>query len=612
MSVSLLEPELLHTHDAVLDVRDHEVARTACYFESQGRSLFAWLHRPAGVVAHHGVLICPPLGHELVHAHRSLRHLADRLATSGFAAMRFDYDGTGDSEGTDHDAQRMPTWVANVNDAVQWLKQEAGCDVVSLIGLRMGATLAALHAEEHRVESLVLWEPVVKGRRYVRELTALNLAASQTTNPASMIEAVGFVFTNDTAQALAKVDLLTVSPQFSSGLMVRSDKGSKDTALKDHLDTLSSDVQQVCYPGFEEMMAEPQHAEVPSAALEGIVDWLASRELQLPELGPARRLDAPAMMTMHGSPPVRESLQQIAAESELFSILTERVDGGTARPWIVMLNGGAAYHIGPGRLHVQLARHLATLGYPCLRMDISGLGDSPADDPRHENDAYAATAFRDVALTCDYLNRLQPDRPIVLMGLCSGAYAAFQSVVQLPHPALIEGILLNPLTFFWREGMSLTASPTQRLQTWHYYRSIVFDSNNWRQLFSGKPGMGVAGAVRRFVQRMFPRATHTLLPQIARDSRSDYGHPAKEDLSADLSRVATTSRKLAMFVSEGDPGHFLLMHQARRKALKLIRKGQLKCFFVKDADHTFSTEAARRSLTQTLTDYLESRFSSEA
>lgn len=313
-------------------------------------------------------------------------------------------------------------------------------------------------------------------------------------------------------------------------------------------------------------------------------------------------------MQTQGPERVRESLHQLSAEPSLFGILTEPLEGRPDLPWMVILNGGAAYHIGPGRLHVRLARHLAKLGYPCLRVDISGLGDSPADDVSHENDAYAATAFRDVALTCDYLKRLQPGRLIVLMGLCSGAYAAFQSAVQLPHPEVIEGIMLNPLTFFWREGMSLTTSPTQRLQTWHYYRGIIFDSDNWRQLFSSESESGLAGAVQRFFQRMFPRTKKTASPQVNRDTGSDYGHPETENLSADLARVAGSARKLSMFVSEGDPGRFLLMHQAKRKATQLIRKGVLKCFTIKEADHTFSTEASRQTLTKALTDYLASRF----
>ena len=611
MSLALMEPEPLRVPDAA-DALEHGVERTAFYFESQGQSLFAWLHRPADATTTHGVLICPPVGHEQVHAHRTLRRLADQLAARGFAALRFDYHGTGDSEGSDHDAQRLAIWRANVRDAAAWLRDHGGCSHLSLIGLRMGATLAALYADEHRVENLVLWEPIVKGRRYVRELTALNLTASQATEASSGIEAMGFVFTHETTQALAKVDLLNVVPQCEHGLIVRSDKGTKDTVLHDHLAKLGRSIQQVAYPGYEEMMAEPQFTEVPGSALAGIVEWLASHNTRAAKPGTLARIPALAVTQTCGQSPVRESIHPISTELALFGILTEPSERITERPWIVMLNAGAAYHVGPGRLHVPLARHLATLGYPCLRMDITGLGDSPADDVRHENDAYAATAFRDVAMTCDYLNRLQPNRPIVLMGLCSGAYAAFQSAVQFPHSALVESILLNPLTFFWREGMSLTTSPTQRLQTWHYYRGIIFDSENWRQLFSSESEAGLSGAVQRFFQRMFPRKDKTSSPQANRDTGSVYGHPAKENLSADLARVAAASRRLAMFVSEGDPGRFLLMHQAKRKATQLIRKGMLKCFSIKGADHTFSTEASRQMLTQALTDYLASRFGPKA
>src|SRR4051794_16899669 len=80
------------------------VRRTPYYFKSQGQWLFGWLHRREQA-AHpdHGVIICPPVGHEQVHAHRSLRHLADALAGAGFLVMRFDYHGTADSAGSGED-----------------------------------------------------------------------------------------------------------------------------------------------------------------------------------------------------------------------------------------------------------------------------------------------------------------------------------------------------------------------------------------------------------------------------------------------------------------------------------------------------------------------------
>ena len=49
------------------------------------------------------MVVCPPLGPEYFNSYRSLRHLADRLAENGVSALRFDYDGTGNSAGQDED-----------------------------------------------------------------------------------------------------------------------------------------------------------------------------------------------------------------------------------------------------------------------------------------------------------------------------------------------------------------------------------------------------------------------------------------------------------------------------------------------------------------------------
>lgn len=591
--------------------------RHAFYCESEGASLFAWLHTPRKSKATHGIVICPPVGHEYVHAHRTLRHLANRLAVLGFAVLRIDYHGIGDSEGTDLDPQRLTTWQANVRDASVWLRQHAGCECISLVGLRLGATIAALCAEQEPVEQLILWEPIVKGRRHVRELTALSQTAKfPPKSDTSWIEAVGFVCTEETAHELTELDLAKHSPRFERCLIVRNDKGSCDTTLLEHLKK-SGSTEQIAVAGYDDMMAEPQFNTVPTEALDAIVVW-SGRTGILPVTGASGILpdtsagNMPAALATGRMPVLHESIHRICESPDLVGIMTQP-EHDTSLPWIVMLNGGAAHRVGPGRLHVSLARHLASLGYPSLRFDLSGLGDSAVDAGREENDTYPATAFRDISLICDYLLKLQPQRRIVLMGLCSGAYAAFQSAAMLPHLAIVESILLNPLTFFWREGMSLTASPTQQLQTWHYYRTIIFNWQNWKQMFFDENGGGVCGAIRRFKERMGASkpASEAVTSAIADTGPyATLGHPAEENLTADLKRIVTAGRRVAMFVSEDDPGHFLLMHKARRMATKLIRKGQMECFFVKEADHTFSNEDSRRRLTAMLTGYLHTRFNS--
>ncbi len=133
------------------------------YFESNNATIFAWIHSSPRQ-SRHGVVICPPLGHEQVHAHRGLRHLADALAEAGFPTLRLDYHGTGDSAGDMEESNRRATWLANLRSAVIWLRTQLRCSQITLVGLRLGAALATEIAAEMDLAGLVLWAPVVKGR----------------------------------------------------------------------------------------------------------------------------------------------------------------------------------------------------------------------------------------------------------------------------------------------------------------------------------------------------------------------------------------------------------------------------------------------------------------
>ncbi len=146
------------------------------YFGSRERALYGVYHPPriqgggGGSVGRDGVVLCYPFGVEYMRAHRAFRQLTTLLTRQGLHVLRFDYYGTGDSMGAGTEAE-LNGWIEDVETAIQELKDTAGLRSVGLIGLRLGAALAARAAVGRSdVDRLVLWDPVVSGAHYLASL----------------------------------------------------------------------------------------------------------------------------------------------------------------------------------------------------------------------------------------------------------------------------------------------------------------------------------------------------------------------------------------------------------------------------------------------------------
>jgi len=627
--------------DAIADMRQptcnklatEAMRRDAFYLDDGGRPLFCWRHhQPQSQRATHGVVICPPLGFEQLHAHRGLRHLADRIAQLGTPVLRFDWDGTADSPGTDLDSDRLAAWCDNVRRTVRWMKEHLDCQHVSVIGLRMGATLAALSLQDDEIENLILWAPVTTGRGFVREQNVIDMMSetqSRDTNTPGLIDAAGFRFTPQTAADISKCSLLQAKPRCRRILLAARDASSQDVRVVVHFQSLKTSLEQRVLPGLAEMLVEPHKSQVATQAIDEIVGWLSdkiecdeclhapafnatSEEVAGDELT-ARQL-GPTTLELSGPEgiPLRETLFRIGAVPDLFGIISEPTSPVSADlPVVVLLNAGAAYRIGPGRMTTEMARKFSAAGFRCLRMDFCGLGDSVTDNPSRENDSYASTAFRDVGLAFEQLRARYGCQRFVLMGLCSGAYVAFQSAAQFEDPGLIESVLINPLTFYWCDGMSLETAPTIELIREHYYLTSALQPGKWLKLLSGRSHIGIAGALRLVGQRL--RIKHRASRSIpdcgcATNCVTGPAHPVENDLTGDLRRIATSGRQLSMYFSTTDPGYSILTSQASRQTRRMIRTGQLKATFIENADHTFSRHGARRDLIQALSDHLRQRY----
>src|SRR4051794_38121763 len=188
------------------------------YFGTSQQQLFGVYHPPgAKPPRQSAIVLCQPLGHEYLRAHRAFRNLGVALAGQGCHVLRFDYFGCGDSGG-DGEQATVEQNLADLDAAIDEIKDTSGIARVSLVGLRFGATLAALAAARRRdIERIVLWDPVSDGRAYLDEVRDLHdrwlhdrMGEAVTCDPFHR-EVLGFPMT-DVIQAQVAAATLTPFP----------------------------------------------------------------------------------------------------------------------------------------------------------------------------------------------------------------------------------------------------------------------------------------------------------------------------------------------------------------------------------------------------------------
>lgn len=403
---------------------------TPVWFGPADRPLFGWLHQPASGRASGGVVLCPPVGYEYACAHRTFRTLAEELADRGLAALRFDYDGTGDAAGHDDDPDRVPAWTASVTTAVAAIRG-AGLDRVAVVGMRLGALLAAEAVHREPVDALVLWDPVWSGKAYLRQARTLHLLATDAP-PGEETEDGAFWVTGTRFSAATVTDLagrrlpdLSTSP--TRALVLRRTDRPAVGARDDHLPPATEELPATGQDGLLDVASSA--SVVPAATVTAVAGWLAGA-LAGPAVpvGPVGSSGAVAVGGGLTEAPVR------LGPLGLFGILTEGREA-EGRPTVAFLNGGTDHHCGPNRVWVDWGRQLASQGFRVARLDLSGLGDSPVRPGQPVGRSYPPEAGDDVAAAVRGLDR---GAGVVLVGLCSGARHALAAAASGTLP--IRGV----------------------------------------------------------------------------------------------------------------------------------------------------------------------------
>lgn len=146
-------------------------------FENQGQKLYGFLHVPEGAGPYPAVALLHGFGGNHIEPHALFPKAARTLAAAGVAALRFDFRGSGDSEGDFRDV----TLEGEVDDAhagLDFLAEQPEVDAsrLGLLGLSLGGLVTACTASTRPdLRAIALWSAVA----HLGELFALSTTPEQ-------------------------------------------------------------------------------------------------------------------------------------------------------------------------------------------------------------------------------------------------------------------------------------------------------------------------------------------------------------------------------------------------------------------------------------------------
>jgi len=553
---------------------------------------FGWLYRANGRQA---VVLCAPQGYEAQSTHRNWGAFATQLAAAGIPTLRFDYPYSGDSAGNDTDPAILRRALDAIQAAVALLRRQPGIERVVLVGLRFGAVLAATAAQElaragQATDALVLLAPCASGAAYAKELRVTSmLAKERRPNEGSGLpglEAVGFYYSPATLAEMKALDPAAASERPASRvLLMDRAENPGGTALGEAFGRLGAAVENMVFEEYSVFMRDAAEAEYPAADFARVVAWIGA--------DPSAERDAPSAITAEPEIAVADGVERpvwIDGPTPLFGFLSEPAQPAADRPVMLILNTEANPHVGVNRLSVLLARRLLHCGIASLRVDLGGIGDSPAVPGRPDKSCDRPAFVADVRQAVDWLAR-RGYRRIVATGHCAGGWVSYKT--SLVEPRITGQILIN-VQGLWPQPPSSSG----KFESNRTYLRLLFAASTWRRMLKGEI------RVREIARVLRSRLGQAILVRLKRlaGTKSTTGTLTERTLGevADLtSRNVTTE----LIYVESNPGiDELELHFGHRG--KMLASAGIRLTFI-EGDHLFAYKNSRERLLELMASRFE-------
>ena len=585
-------------------------------------------HDRSDGIVRSGVVICDPFGIEALAADRTLNHLVAALVAAGVTVLRFAPPGAGDSSDVCVGESIVGPWQRAIASAIELVSGTFGGAPVALLGLRLGATLAAaVAAERNDVDRIVLWAPVA-GRPFTRELKLLGAAAN--TDPTALaVEAGGFGLSQSSVDELSPIDIAKLRRRPAPEVLIvdRDDvPGAGKFAV--HLRELDASVDAPILPGYSAMrLDDPEEGDIPTAAVDAMVRWIARPRASAPMTrpGPAPELGDRLDLCVDGTAVIETALRiPVKSGQDLHGILTRPAtphrDSVTSELAIALLTTGSNPCCGPGRLHTRLARHWASLGHTVVRIDRQGVGltelqrmcsldaglgpsgpPSAPLTPKAGGEPTLGSAYDDVhiddvaAISHEMRVALGAER-IVLIGTCSGAYTAYRAArggrLEANVPALIS---INQIIFDDHAWTTEADSPAYAIKARYELGQALRHPSRWLDVLRGNTP--VIPALRRLARFIALKVRVTCTTGYARLR----GHAKPADgVAADMQTIAKHGIGQTYVFDEAETGLGYLRLHTDASMVGLETSGRMRRHVVSGAGHTFGPERSKRWLIETL------------
>lgn len=276
------------------------------------------------------------------------------------------------------------------------------------------------------------------------------------------------------------------------------------------------------------------------------------------------------------------------AGDTLQGIVTAPADPAQAQPvGVVVVVGGPQYRAGSHRQFVLLARALGAAGFPVLRYDVRGMGDSSGAQRSFE------ALGDDIGAAIDALQVARPEiRRVVLWGLCDGASAALIYLDDCRDPRVHGVCMLNP----WVRS----AAGLARAQVKHYYLQRLLQPAFWRKLLSGGVGLQAVSELAGSLRLMLSGKPTTGMAAPASAAPAFGNAPSRQLPFQD--RMARACRRFAgpllLLLSERDmtAQEFSELASSDKEWRRALARGNVTRVSLRDADHTLSDRPARLAL----------------